>query len=100
MNYKPNDYPYLSGDFEASILDGEMILFSSKTEKALYLNAPSKMILELCNGESSVMEIINLLSDAYPEASDELEADVNATFENLYDGGALLFSHSPINTTT
>jgi hypothetical protein len=99
MNYQPSDYPYPSEDYEASVLDGEMILFSSKTEKALYLNAPSKMILELCNGELSVTEIINLLLEAYPEASDELEADVNVTFENLYEGGAILFSHSPVNIT-
>ena len=100
MQYLPSDHPYLSDDFEVSMLDGEMILFSSKTDKVLYLNESSRMIWELCNGDLSVMNIIKLLTEAYPDAIDEIESDINTTFENLYEGGAIRFSSTPIVTNT
>lgn len=94
-NYQPTHYPRVIEEYQASILDGELILYSAKSEKVFYLNETSKLVWDLCTGNMTVEKIIGLLADAYPDASEKISNDVHNVLDNLYEGGAILFSDSP-----
>ena len=53
------------------------------------LNASGMMILQTCTGEWNVGEIIEALSEAYPEAADDMAKDVFRTLDNLKDEGLI-----------
>lgn len=96
MKHKPTHYPRIVEEYQASILDGELILYSPSSEKVIYLNESSKLVWDLCNGELSVQNIIGLLADAYPESGQDIARDVHSILSNLVEGGAISLSDSPI----
>jgi hypothetical protein len=96
MSYQPTHYPLIIEEYQASILDGELILYSALSEKVFYLNESSKLVWDLCTGKMTVEKIIDLLSGAYPEASATISIDVHKILGTLYDGGAILFSDSSV----
>ncbi len=55
----------------------------------IHINQTGALIWQLCNGFRSVDEIITLLSEAYPEARQEIAVDVPQTVELLAAQGAL-----------
>ena len=57
-------------------MDGEVLLYNPNNATTLHLNGPSVVVWQLCNGENSVQEMIEALQEAYPEQSDQIEADV------------------------
>ena len=95
MSYQPTHYPRIIEEYQASILDGELILYSAISEKVFYLNETSKLVWDLCTGKMTVEKIIELLTSAYPDASANISIDVHNVLDNLHDGGAILFSDSP-----
>jgi len=52
-------------------------------------NQTASLIWQLCDGEHSVAEITQLLSDAYPEAVDSIPDDVAATLEQFEEYGCI-----------
>ncbi|MFT5135177.1 MAG: hypothetical protein ACI8XV_000199 [Arenicella sp.] len=60
-----------------------MILYLCDSEQALLLNQASAVIWEICDGKTSVNDVINVLSDAFPESKDQIEADVIKTLESF-----------------
>jgi hypothetical protein len=93
-HYQSTHYPCIVEEYQPSIVDGELILFSAKTQREFHLNESSKLVWGLCNGESTVDEIIDLLADAYPEARDKISPDVHNVLNSLYQDGAIYFRES------
>ncbi len=64
-------------------MDGEMLLYNPSNATTLHLNGPSVIVWELCDGERSTKEIINMVKQAYPEQSDQIADDIISVIEDL-----------------
>jgi hypothetical protein len=62
-------------------MDGELILFSPRTTKVLYFNPTASVIWQLCDGEHTLGEIVDLLAAAYPDAAEKMLAQVEGTLQ-------------------
>jgi len=59
------------------------LLKDADGETVLKLNESSVLIWELCNGELTVGEMVQLLADSYPEAAEEMRKDVFRALDEL-----------------
>ncbi len=85
---RPRQAPgYQVADMES--LDGEIVLFHPATQKILYSNRSGALIWGLCDGQRTVADIIQLLSEAYPDSALEIEADVRDTLLTFARQGAI-----------
>ena len=75
--------------FSLEEMDGELLLFHVEQEKVLYCNATAGLVWRLCDGERTLDEIVELLTEAYPEAREKLRGDVVDALGKLSDAGAL-----------
>jgi len=57
-------------------MDGEMLLYNPNSATTLHFNESSALVWQLCDGEKSVQDIIDLLCEAYPEQAEQIEGDV------------------------
>jgi coenzyme PQQ biosynthesis protein PqqD len=77
--------------FHVQAMDGETLIYRHAAKKAIYLNETAAVIWELCDGERSIKEIVDALTEAYPETRDEIVVDVIEAVERLHREGALRF---------
>lgn len=84
--------PVPAPDYQIEILDGEMVLFHPASKTILHCNQSGATIWQLCNGQRTVAEIIQLLSAVYPEATQEIEGDVKNTLQSLAQHGAVTWA--------
>ncbi len=70
-------------------LDGEIVLLHPTRNIIIYSNQTGGLVWQLCDGVRTVDEIVEILGSAYPEAHDEIQADVPALIETLASRGAL-----------
>jgi pyrroloquinoline quinone biosynthesis protein D len=70
------------------VLEGEIVLYSSCSAKALYLNESAALVWQLIDGQRSIAQIEVLLKDAYPEAA-SLTDDVSEAIEALRKHGVI-----------
>ena len=84
-----NDVPVPVSDYRLEEMDGELLLYHPATTRAVYLNKSASMIWQLCNGERSIVEIIELLRESFPESGDSIEADVESTLQSFADNGVI-----------
>jgi len=59
-------------------------------ERVLVLDETGKEIVELCQGEMSITEIVEHLAAAYDAPKDVISHDVNAVLQVLSDKGVLV----------
>lgn len=71
-------------------LDGEIVLLHPARNIIVHSNQSGALIWQLCNGQRSVQEIIEILSVAYPESASEISVDVSQTIQELLASGALV----------
>jgi len=81
--------PKPSEGFQTQTLDGEIVLLHPTHNNIIHINQTGVLIWRLCDGVRSVDEIAEILSAAYPEARDEIRADVPAVIQTLMSHGAL-----------
>lgn len=81
--------PRRKSGYRLEMMDGELLLFHPVDTRIIYCNDTASVIWQLCNGEHTVEEIIELLSDAYPEAASRLSSDVVETLEEFQRFGAI-----------
>lgn len=84
--------PRQNGFVEVEEMDNESLLYRRPRKTASYLNETATVIWKLCDGSRSTDDIVNILSMSYPEATDQIRADVTATIEQLIEAGALRMS--------
>jgi hypothetical protein len=85
LTSKPKQKP----DYRLEQMDNELLLYHPSETKILYLNQPASLIWQLCNGEHTTQELIELLGAAYPEAAGEIAADVQATLQQFLDNACI-----------
>lgn len=76
-------------DFQIQNLDGEIVLLHPVRNTILHINPTGALVWQLCNGIRSVDEIILLLGETYPEARNEIAADVPQIIHQFAAHGAL-----------
>ena len=72
--------------------DDELVLYDMQSTQAIYLNETAALVFRLCDGKRTIGEIATLLTEAYPETADVIEADVETVLDNLVEAGAILLS--------
>jgi hypothetical protein len=58
-------------------------LKDTESKKLIKLNETSALIWQVCTGEWSVGEIIDVLKESYPDAADGMDADVHQALNLL-----------------
>jgi hypothetical protein len=87
-----DDKPLRNEQCHMEELDDEILLYHPGNNKTLYINKSASIIWQLCNGEHTVEEIIQLIAEAYPAAIDGLEKDVLDTLARLSENQAISIS--------
>lgn len=86
---KPVTIPKPVEGFQTQTLDGEIILLHPARNILIHLNQTGALVWQLCDRLRSVDEIIETLSVAYPESSEQIALDVPETIQELVRKGAL-----------
>ncbi len=81
--------PQRKPDYRLELLDNELLLYHPTDTKIFYFNQTASLIWQLCDGQHSVKEIIELLNDAYPESIDTISADVATTLQQFEEHGCI-----------
>jgi Coenzyme PQQ synthesis protein D (PqqD) len=68
-------------------MDGEYLIYSPEASKALFLNSSAALIWNLCDGQRTVQEIVELLADNYPGI--DMDAEVRTAIDRLCLEGVL-----------
>lgn len=84
-----SDKPKTKPNFNIQNLGNELVLFNTENLNVLYLNQSASVIWQLCDGSRSIREIIDMLTDAYPEAYSDMETDVKETIHLFLSHEAL-----------
>lgn len=66
-------------------LDGEVTVYHPTLTTAVYLNETGALIWELCDGERTIFDIIEILSQHYPESGAQIENDVKDLITRLIE---------------
>ena len=80
-----NKVVQLKQGFLLERIDGEISVYHPTLTTAVYLNEAGALIWELCDGSRSVAEIIDILSDQYPESRPQIGTDVTAIVAQLVE---------------
>jgi hypothetical protein len=84
-----SDKPRQSAEYRLESIDDELLLFHPGRTTIIYCNSTASLVWQLCNGERTVQEIVNLLQDAYPEASENMTGDIVTTLQRFAHHGAI-----------
>ncbi|WP_072619980.1 PqqD family protein [Spirulina major] len=85
---KPNHIPGL----EVHSIANELLIYSLELEVSVTLNASAQVIWNLCNGQSSITEIIASLAQSHGLNPEEIASDVITTVTRLQQVGLLELS--------
>ena len=83
--------PCRKPDYRLELLDNELLLFHPTETQILYCNETASVIWQLCDGQRTVPEIVDMLRAAFPEAVDTIAGDVHSVLETLVQRGAIEF---------
>jgi hypothetical protein len=81
--------PARQPDYVLEQLDNELLLYHPSDTRILYLNQTASLVWGLCDGKRSIGQIIDLLNQAYPEAAENIPADVHAALEQFLQAGCI-----------
>lgn len=72
-----------------SEVDGRISLFDPQTQEVSMLNDTASDVWRLCDGTSTLDQVIELMAKAYGVEPDTVGHEVKATVETFYDKGLL-----------
>ncbi len=81
--------PKTVDDFQLEEIDGEVLLYSPKATRSIYLNPSASLIWRLCTGEFSTQEIIDSLQEQFPDQAETIADDVLATLDQFIESQAV-----------
>jgi len=76
--------------YQMERLDDEIILFHPASRAIFRSNSAGALIWQLCDGQRTVADIIDLLSAAYPDNAAQIPADVQHTLLTFVRHGAVM----------
>ncbi len=80
-----NKLVHLQKDYLLERIDGEITVYHPTLTTAVYLNETGALIWELCDGSRTVSEIIDILSELYPESRNQIAGDVKEIIAQLIE---------------
>ena len=87
-------HPRPVDDVVTEDLGADICLYRA-TAEVLVLNETAADIWRLCDGDSSVSEIVQTLADAYRTPVDAMQSDIDTVIADLVDRGYLRFEPVP-----
>ncbi len=85
--------PVRREDASAVELDDNVALYDDVGQLLILLNSSARSVWRLCDGSTTVDEMVHALGEAYPEQADVIGDDVRETLRKLADMG--LVSEAP-----
>ena len=85
--------PSRKTEFELKKIPCCFLLQNKKGENVLKLNETSVLIWELCNGELSVGDMLELLQESFPEASEHLEKDLFRVLDEFNEEKVIIIAN-------
>jgi hypothetical protein len=82
-------FPKQCAGFLVEKMDGELVLFHPARNVIIHSNETAALIWQMCDGNNTVEDIVNILSGAYPDARNQIAKDVPETIQKLRAQGAL-----------
>ncbi|HEY3382787.1 MAG TPA: PqqD family protein [Vicinamibacterales bacterium] len=83
------NHPQRVKDYRIEQLDDELLLYHPGRTTTLYCNDTAALIWQLCDGTRTVDEIVDLLTEQYPE--EPVAEDVGLTLEAFEEHGAISY---------
>lgn len=84
-----NARPLQQANFHSEVLEQEIILYFPGGGQFLYLNQTAALVWERCDGSQTANEIIRGLQAVFPEAAEEIQADVESTLQSFLKHGCI-----------
>ena len=84
-----SDVPVPSTEFTLEQLDNELLLYHPTKTLTVYMNETASLVWQLCDGKRTVAEIVQQLQQAYPEAADNMQSDVEQALAVFSEHGAI-----------
>lgn len=75
----------LKAGFVLEQIDNEIAVYHPSLTTSVYMNESGAVVWQLCDGERTVRDIIDILCEAYPESSKQIKDDVITTIKHLVD---------------
>jgi len=79
--------PIRRPEIEPEWIEGEVLLYNQRQTEAVYLNPLAAAIWSLCDGETPLRDILDIVQDAYPD--DAVADDVIAAIHDLEASGVV-----------
>ena len=79
--------PHRIPDYRLEEIDGELLLYHPDRTKIIYCNPSASLIWQLCDGQRTAQDIIDLLNTAYNQP--DIAADVTATLDLFHQHGVI-----------
>jgi hypothetical protein len=67
----------------------EVLIYLPGGDKTLYLNETAALVWRLCDGQRTGVEIIDLLTEAYPEAQADIQMQVQVALSDFIERGII-----------
>lgn len=87
-----DEFPKRVSNYSLEELDGELLLYHPTRSTILYLNKTASVVWSLCDGNYTVEQIIELISDAFCQDPEDISADVNSTLSKFIEAGSIEMS--------
>ena len=89
MNDIAQKKPRMLDDFQLEEIDGEVLLYSPKATRSIYLNPSASLIWHRCTGDFTTREIIESLQEQFPDDADSIAEDVTSTIDKFLQSEAI-----------
>lgn len=81
--------PKKCAGFIAEQIDGEFVLLHPARNIIVHINETAALIWQLCDGNNTVGQIVEILSGAYPDARTQIQKEVPETIQKFRAQGVL-----------
>ena len=83
MTMNINKVVVLEPDYLLEKIGSEITVYHPSLTTSLYLNETGALIWELCDGKRSILDIIDILVELYPESRDQIQHGVLDVISSL-----------------
>ena len=84
--------PIINEDYKTEKFDNEVLLYTISGTKVISLNETAYLVYQLCNGEQTIDEMIDMLIDAYPDQKEEIREHIISAINTMIDNGVIRLS--------
>jgi hypothetical protein len=83
--------PWQNPGYRLEMIDHELLLYHPSHTQILYCNQTASLVWHLSDGRRTTREIVELLTQAFPEDAETIPGDVEDTLREFLRLGAVRF---------